>query len=299
MTSNCDPTLERIARRVPVPQLAYERVLRRRNRKRRNQRIAAGVVGIAVFVAAVWIVTTGFPSDRTPTDVVPGGTGAGSGETGPPGSGPTGIGRPEADFLGFSLPPEGTPPSTPAEGKLVLEDGGIHPWWVVQVYADGRVIWLREVTVGYGWLERRLNPEGIALVRSGGADVSRLPASVPASGWEDPEATSYVPSRYVVCDEWSPQTMGLLPHRTQDLLRGHMDKQAVVRGEVNYSAGGRGVACPAVTIEEARALDKIFVEAGFNRIETAGGLLYDLPDVNSIGVIPLLPDGTFKECCPG
>jgi hypothetical protein len=318
MTSNSDATLERIARRVPVPQPAYERVLRRRNRKRRNQRIAAGVVGIVVFVAAVWIVTTGFPSDRTRTDVVPAGSGARSGETGPPVvvptdtvpadtgpaviptvTGPTGMGRPEADFLGFSLPPQGTPPSTPANGELLLEDGGIHPWWAVQVYADGRVIWLREVTVGYGWLERRLNPEGIELVRSGGVDVSRLPASVPASGWEDPEARSYVPSRYVVCDEWSQQTMRLLPQRTQELLRGHTDEQAVVRGEIDYSAGGAGVACTAVTIEEARALDKSFLEAGFKRIETAGGLVYDIPDVNSIGVIPLLPDGTFRECCPG
>jgi hypothetical protein len=300
MTSSSDPTLERIARRIPVPQPASERLLRRRDRKRRNQRIAANVVGIAVFVAAIFVVTTGFPFDRIQTDVVPGGAGTGSGETGPTVSGPTGIGRPVGDFLGFSLPPEGRPPSTPADGELVLEDGGIHPWWVVQVYADGRVIWLRELTVNYGWLERRLNPAGIELVRSGGADVSRLPASVPASGWEDPEATSYVPSRYVVCDEWSQETMRLLPHRTQDLLRGYMDEQAVVRGEVNYSAGGRGVACPAVTIEEARALDKIFLKAGFERSEAAGrGLVYDIPDVNSIDVIPLLPDGTFKECCPG
>lgn len=121
-----------------------------------------------------------------------------------------------------------------------------------------------------------------------------------ASGWDDPEAKSYVPSRYVVCATWSEQTMGLLSQRTQDPLRGYTDEQAVVQGEVDYMAGGRGVACPAVTIEEARALDKIFLEAGFERSEAAGrGLVYDIPDVNSIDVIPLLPDGTFRECCPG
>jgi Tol biopolymer transport system component len=35
------------------PEPAWDRLIRRRDRKRRNQRIAAGVVGIAVFVAAI------------------------------------------------------------------------------------------------------------------------------------------------------------------------------------------------------------------------------------------------------
>jgi Tol biopolymer transport system component len=70
MTSSSNATLERIARRVPVPEPAYERMLHRRDRKRRNQRIAAGVVGIAVFVAAVWAVTTGGSFNRTQQPVV-------------------------------------------------------------------------------------------------------------------------------------------------------------------------------------------------------------------------------------
>lgn len=65
MTSRSNRTLERIARRVAVPEPAYERMLRRRDRNRRRQRIGAGAVGIAVFVAMVWIVTTGGPFDRT------------------------------------------------------------------------------------------------------------------------------------------------------------------------------------------------------------------------------------------
>jgi hypothetical protein len=64
MTSSSNRTLERIARRIPIPEPAYERLLRRRDRKRRNQRIAAGVVGIGVFLAAVWIVSTGGPFGR-------------------------------------------------------------------------------------------------------------------------------------------------------------------------------------------------------------------------------------------
>jgi len=57
MTTRSDPTLERIARRIPIPEPAYERLLARRERKRRNQRFAAGSMAIVVFVAAVWLMT--------------------------------------------------------------------------------------------------------------------------------------------------------------------------------------------------------------------------------------------------
>jgi hypothetical protein len=55
-----------------------------------------------------------------------------------------------------------------------------------------------------------------------------------------------------------------------------------------------------MTIEEARALDRIFLEVGFERSETAWGLLYDIKarNVSSIRVIPLLPDGEANPCCP-
>jgi hypothetical protein len=65
--------LERESRRFTQQDGAFERLLRRRDRKRRNQRIAAGVVGIAVFVAAVWIVTSAGSLDRSQTPAVPGG----------------------------------------------------------------------------------------------------------------------------------------------------------------------------------------------------------------------------------
>ena len=72
--------LERESRRFIQPDGAFERLVRRRDRKRRNQRIAAGVVGIAVFVAAVWIVTIGESFNHTqqpaiqPTPTPPAGT---------------------------------------------------------------------------------------------------------------------------------------------------------------------------------------------------------------------------------
>src|SRR4029450_4386669 len=42
---------ERAFQQFQMPEPAWDRLIRRRDRKRRNQRIAAGVVGIAVFVA--------------------------------------------------------------------------------------------------------------------------------------------------------------------------------------------------------------------------------------------------------
>jgi hypothetical protein len=72
MTSSSNRgTLERIARRVPIPEPAYDRLVRRGDRKRRNQRILAGSVGIAVFVAAMWLLSGRF-FDRNTEPAVPG-----------------------------------------------------------------------------------------------------------------------------------------------------------------------------------------------------------------------------------
>lgn len=46
-------TLERIGARVPVPQPAYERLMRHRDRKRRNQRIVSAVVALILAAAAI------------------------------------------------------------------------------------------------------------------------------------------------------------------------------------------------------------------------------------------------------
>jgi Tol biopolymer transport system component len=72
---------------------AFERTLRRRDRKRRNQRIAAGAVGIALFVAAVWVVTSVGSLDSSQTPAVPGGA-----ETGPTPTPPAGT-APEPAYL--------------------------------------------------------------------------------------------------------------------------------------------------------------------------------------------------------
>ncbi len=80
-------------------------------------------------------------------------------------------------FIG--LPPKGATPSTPESGELVLrwlgrsETLAGRPLVRVWVYADGRIIWSRfgripegasELTSGY--LEQRLTPAGVELLRS-------------------------------------------------------------------------------------------------------------------------------------
>jgi hypothetical protein len=150
------PLLERVMDRVELRPFTLEGFHDRRDRKRRNQRIAAGVVGIAVFVAAVLIVTTGGRLDLSKPAV----------------SGPL-----PSERVGFiGLPPKGAPPSTPAHGELVLSlNGGTTagPRSKIFVFADGRLIWQREANLPYGanasstgFLEQRLSPEGVELLRS-------------------------------------------------------------------------------------------------------------------------------------
>ncbi|MGH3084960.1 MAG: hypothetical protein ACRDNP_13090, partial [Gaiellaceae bacterium] len=78
-------------------------------------------------------------------------------------------------FIG--LPPEGATPSTPENGELVLHyfgpNPGQHGKSRVWVYADGRVISLRDAPVpvganewSTGFLEQRLSPEGVERLRS-------------------------------------------------------------------------------------------------------------------------------------
>jgi hypothetical protein len=149
--------LERVGDRFPFPEQAFERLVRRRDRKQRNRRLAAGVVGVAVFVAAIVIVASGATTDQGRS---PGGTG--------PSSGPS-VGA-RIGIVG--LPPEDATPSAPARGEIVVgflfghTDGdpgrfGLH------LYADGRVIWQRLTSERDGGLvEQRLTPEGVELIRS-------------------------------------------------------------------------------------------------------------------------------------
>lgn len=251
---------------------AFERSLRRRDRKRRSQRITAGAVGIAVFVAAVWLVrpVASLNSTETPgiqpavtgsmaTPTVTGPTATGPAETGPA-KAPNGWydgGSPPYD-----LPSEEAVPSTPEEGELVAK---YHGWAGVEVrfvyvYADGRVIsWIwTEDQLSAALSERRLTPEGVELVRSGAVQpVDFIPPNeVPADAWEDPEIKPFVPSRYSVCF-WMDSGS------TRDDVAGWQDPsrvvgffpapaRAILREATTTTP--RGPKCPEVTTDEARTL---------------------------------------------
>lgn len=154
--------------------------------KSRNQRIAVGVVGIAVFVAAVWIVTSGLSFDRSKTTTSLGGAETGPAETESAETGPLADSATDAERVGFlGLAPKGSEASLPALGDLVISFGYFCcPGRSMYVYADGRMIWAEFNIVGpgetgyfplppqgadkweTGYLEQRLTPEGVKLLRS-------------------------------------------------------------------------------------------------------------------------------------
>ena len=315
MTNSSNETLERIARRIPVPEPAHERMLRRRDRRRRNPRIAAGVVGLALFVATVPAVGTLGLSDGTQGPAggaETGPTATGPAETGPTTSGPYGF-DPDADYVG--LPPEGSRPGGAEASELIAETHAIFIGWVY-VFEDGRVISASLGTPSSsepaGIREQRLTPEGVELVRSGVispddficVEKSNLASfdcesplhEVPASAWEDSTLRPYVPYRYAICG------LGLAgPPAADNLLRGKQRSFDVVWSR-------SGTECFDVTTEEARALDEILAEGGFE-VGTPGIASYERwlgiddfdPELNVsfeepevvVSFEPILPHGTF------
>ena len=211
----------------------------------------------------------------------------------------------------YVLPPEGASPSVPERGKLVASKEDIY------VYADGRMIWGREgLTV---WLERRLTPEGVELVRSGAVRLDGLfldPGSaLPESALEDRLIKAYVPSRFAVCPGYWPWNTGSL-EPSSILAHLPVPAQALLRGnERTYDASGgvtggnppppfTPVECFEVTTEEARALDGIFRDAGIERIDELDNstpsqwVVYEVKATAAlrqsfISMMPLLPHGEW------
>lgn len=278
--------------RFDPPPDAFERLRRRRDHKRRNQRITAGVVGIAVFVAAVWIVRDVTSLDGSPTSVPGAGT-TGQAETGPTGSEPIIGNTGDPSSVGFD--PD-APPSEPARGKLVMSDGGIHPYYVVLLFADGRLIWRRDTIPDQGnccggvsaWIEQRLTPEGVELLRSGAVELGGQHENpgeqLPVSAWEDPTLRPHVPSRYGVCAE----SLDLLPSPAADLLRGG---ERISQHDFSLIFGRPE--CFELAIAEARALAEILTDTEFK----GGGLYAEEASGVEVEFEPLLPDGT--EFGPG
>jgi hypothetical protein len=192
----------------------------------------------------------------------------------------TGTTVPRDSAVGFiGLPPEGATPSTPESGKLVGFWWGPGPgnawrgrYWL---YEDGRLIVLGEGDIpeganrySTGFLEQRLTPEGVELVRSGTPPYLGLPASA----WEDREFKAYVPSRYAVCygswpADWPIErsvVLTWLPPAAEKLLR-HKPKTAFDLELMDGPAGEITPVtdiCSEMTTEEARALVKVLEDEG-------------------------------------
>jgi Tol biopolymer transport system component len=100
------------------------------------------------------------------------------------------IAAPDDRRVGFvGLPPEGASPSTPQRGELVVYLAGPEIGRRTWVYADGRMIWHRYADLPEGanseftgFLEQRLTPEGVELVRSEVASLGLLEPASTARG---------------------------------------------------------------------------------------------------------------------
>ena len=284
----------------------------------RSRRLVAGVVGLAFFAGAVWLVTTGGayrPVPRpTPEPTEPS-----------PALDAAAIADPDVPItarVGFvGLPPQGAAPSRPRHGELVLSYFGeqFTHWYEVWVYADGRLIWQREGNLreganelSTGYLEQRLSPEGVELLRRRGSAEAALfgfpwrppyPASwLPPSAWDDRTIRPYVAARYAVCYQalWRPvepaRILSRLPARAATLLRGAAFDPTVVDGWMRRFGGG----CSRVTTGEARVVAGALAGAGFRQDEefqTAYALTYYLAPRgavrNEIAIRfePILPHG--------
>src|SRR4029450_13794802 len=166
-----------------------------------------------------------------------------------------------------------------------------------RLYADGRLIWQYDDSL---WLERRLTPKGVDLVRSQPELLERSHPglviafeSLPESAWEDPQARQYGAPLCGV--RTSREGIRHLPQQAVNLVGDYTNEQAVERGEVEFF--GNGSTCPEVTLEEARELDQILRDNGFTRTEETGeSVSYEFQNMNPyIVVMALLPDGSLAQ----
>lgn len=230
---------------------------------------------------------------------------------------------PDVGFIG--LPPPGAAPSTPESGELVTSFvySRQPPFTgMARLYADGRLIWFRygignEPYSSTGYLEQRLTPEGVELVRALAGepveglrrlDPRELPDQLPASAWTDITVRPYIPSGFAAClafENWEDpfqestltfaEKLAMLPAAAADLLR---DREEVPSDDYDASMD-----CLGMTTAEARLLDAALSDAGFEQDEWRNRYLLEYhivldsaaPDAWRLGVWfePILPDGTI------
>jgi hypothetical protein len=281
-------------------------------------KIAAATAAVVVaFIAGTRFAPEGGPG---------GGPGVPSSEASPsPSAIPTPT--PAIDYsyrgVGFiGLPPLGAAPS--GLGSTELLDTYVLPGTpfkgAAYLYADGRLIWF-EYTTGNepygstGYLEQRLNADGVELVQALAGDpiqgVKRLDFRnlsdrLPEAAWQDVTIRPYVPSGFAACiwhANWEypfqestltlPDKLAMLPAAAADFLR---DRELV--------HGYDGVShCLGMTTAEARQLDEALRGAGLAQDEWRNGFILEYHAVLDsaapkawrieVWFEPILPDGTI------
>ena len=181
-------------------------------------------------------------------------------------------------FIG--LPPEGATPSSPVKGELVASWVGMSvtlPGSVVRasLYADGRIVWERRPwhnnptaarppeganEFDSGYLEQRLTPEGVELVRSEVAELldrsraalETVPADPYPNGWPLGRLALVVfPESY---GSWSYGSFGSVEVPDGDhLVRLRWREWASVRAE-----GAEGVVATPEQLSALRRVDALF-----------------------------------------
>ena len=220
----------------------------------------------------------------------------------------------------IGLPPEGATPSAPERGQLVdsyfIAVGDYQYAGVARLYADGRLIWRLYFPDGVwssstGWVEQRLTPQGVELVRTHNGNPLLLLESLPASAWEDRQFRTYVPVGYAACLSLRDpnklgaaqtlsvslppieQLLAALPAPASDLLRGRLTVPAFAL-DSQYD-------CLVLTTDDARRLDRALTDAGLEA-GTDKMVSYhreylgqdDTPLELTIGLEPVFPDGTIS-----
>jgi hypothetical protein len=203
-------------------------------------------------------------------------------------------------FLG--LPPAGAAPSTPEVGRLIFEDWGIHPWFSVNVYADGRMIWAQESgpladgpNGSTGWIEQRLTPQGVELVRTGAVELGGQHEDpgqrLPASAWSDTTIRGYVPAAFSVCywylDDYETdpaKALTAFPAEAQTLLT-KARKTYYIYSDGNGRPGD--LHCHDLATADALKLNEILTGAGAERGVGFNSVDYALDDGIDRAGLPL------------
>lgn len=222
----------------------------------------------------------------------------------------------------IGLPPEGAEPSAPETGELVesYASAGSGPPYrgAARLYADGRLIWNRyfsgpagpnSLTTGY--LEQRLTPEGVDLVKRETSIDRKGPLSLlgwlPMDAWEVRWPIRYVPAGYGIClhalDSRQGQAADGVTTETSELIEMLPPLvSSLLAGRDYVSPTDWEQECISLALDETRVLDQVLSEGGFDQDALTNNFMVqyavDVPGADglqiSLNFEPVFPDGVIS-----